>query len=135
LVGNTFATVANHFGLNVVPPNYLQGFDTHSLALGSKGKGKFKEIEFDAAFAQAASSLEIVSPKVETQSSRTSMEELEAVLAKAKLDDIPVVTPDQVINEVEFKRFVRFNLPTMHPLTSCPFRKSLGAVAKFRPAP
>jgi hypothetical protein len=118
-----------------MPPSYLQGFDAHSLALDSKGKGKFKEIDFDAAFAQAASSFEIVSPKVEARSSRTSMEELEAGLAKAKLDDIPVLTPDQVLNQVEFKRFVRFNLSTMHPLISCPFRKRLGAIAKFRPAP
>ncbi|KAH9978583.1 hypothetical protein BGW80DRAFT_1279764 [Lactifluus volemus] len=104
LVGNTFTAAANRFGLNVMPPSYLQGFDAHSLALDSKGKGKFKEIDFDAAFAQAASSFEIVSPKVEARSSRTSMEELEAGLAKAKLDDIPVLNPDQVLNQVEFKR-------------------------------
>jgi hypothetical protein len=104
LVGNAFAT-ANRFGLNSVPPSHLQGFDAHSLVLDVKGKGKFKETDFDAAFAQAASSIDTVSTKAKAQSSGTSdqVDELETDFSKAKLDD---VNPDEGIYQAEFKRFV-----------------------------
>ena len=112
LVGSAFAT--NRFGLNSVPPGYRQGFDTRSLVLDIKGKGKFKETDFDAAFAQAASSLEIVPTKVEPQSSGTSdqVDELETALGKVKLDDIPVI-PDEFIHQIDFQRLVGSNASTM----------------------
>jgi hypothetical protein len=111
LAGNAFGTVANRFDLNAMPQSYRQGFDAHATALDVKGKGKFKETDFDAAFAQAASSLETAPIKAEARISRTSeLEELEVELGKAKLDDIPVVTPDELIDEVDFKRFVGSNV-------------------------
>jgi hypothetical protein len=112
LVENAFAR--NRFGLNSVPPSYLQGFDTRSLVLDIKGKGKFKETDFDAAFAQAASSLEIVTTKVEPQSSGTSdqVDDLVSVLGKVKLDDVSII-PDEFIHQIDFKRLVGSNASTM----------------------
>jgi hypothetical protein len=112
LAGNAFGTVANRFGLNTVPQSYLQGFDVHATPFDVKGKGKFKETDFDAVFAQAISSLETAPTKVEARISGTSdpVEELEAELGKAKLDDIRLLTPDELIGEVDFKRFVGSNV-------------------------
>jgi peroxin-5 len=114
LAGNVFGTMANRFGLNMMPQNYLQGFDLQSPILDIKGKGKFKETDFDAAFAQVASSLETGSAKVEGQTSGTvdPVEELEKDLGEAKLDDVAVVTPEDAIRQVEFKRFVAPNPST-----------------------
>jgi hypothetical protein len=117
LVGNSFTTMTNRFGLNSVPPSYRQGFDTHSLVLDIKGKGKFKETDLDAAFARAASSLEIVPAKVEPQSSGTSdpvddLDDLETVLGEVKLDDEPLIR-DEGIYQLDFKRFVGSNVSTI----------------------
>jgi hypothetical protein len=106
--------VANRFGLNLVPQNYRQGFAAHSPVLDIKGKGKFKETDFDAAFAQAMSSFEAAHAKVEEQTSGAvdPVEELEKDLGQAKLDDVSVVTPEEAIRQVEFKRFVVANAVT-----------------------
>jgi peroxin-5 len=111
MAGNAFGTVANRFGLNLVPQNYRQGFAAHSPVLDSNGKGKFKEIDFDAAFAQVVSSFETAHAKVEEQTSGVvdPVEELEKDLRQAKLDDVSVVTPEEAIRQVEFKRFVVVN--------------------------
>jgi hypothetical protein len=100
--------MANRFGLNVVSPNFRQGFDVPSPVLDIKGKGKFKETDFDAAFAQVASSLDTATTKVEDRTAVAvdPVEELEKDLSQAKLDEVPVVTPEDAIRHVEFKRFV-----------------------------
>ena len=56
--------MANRFGLNMMPQNYRQGFDVPSPVLDIKGKGKLKEMDFDAAFAQVASSLDTAKVEV-----------------------------------------------------------------------
>jgi len=108
LSGNAFGTVANRFGLNLVPQNYRQGFQARSPVLDSKGKGKFKETDFDAAFAQVVSSFETAPFKVEEQTSGAvdPVEDLEKDLGQAKLDDVSIVSPEEAIRHVEFKRFV-----------------------------
>jgi hypothetical protein len=93
-----------NFGLNAAPQAYLQGFDVHSDV---KGKGKFKETDFDAAFAQAASSISTTSAKIETQSSGDAVDELEKDLNNARLDDATAATPEGLLGNVEFKRSVR----------------------------
>jgi peroxin-5 len=105
LAGNTFGTLTNRFGSNLVPQNYRQGFQAHSPVLDIKGKGKFKGIDFDAAFAQALSPFETAPAKVEEQTSGAvdPVEELERDLGQAKLDDVPVVTPEEAIRNVEFR--------------------------------
>ena len=121
LAGNAFGTMANRFGLNLVPQNYRQGFQAQSPVLDIKGKGKFKETDFDAAFAQAVSSFETAPTKVEEQTSGVvdPVEELEKDLGQAKLDDVPV-TPEEAIRNLEFKGFVIANAVTTtlmaHPL-------------------
>ncbi|SRR6266851_2024673 len=114
LAGN-FGTMANRFGLNVVSQNYRQGLDVPSAVLDIKGKGKFKETDFDAAFAQVASSLDTTRARVEDSTSAAvdPVEELEKDLSQAKLDDVPVVTPEDAIRHVEFKKFVVLGVPTV----------------------
>ena len=100
--------MTNRPGLNVVPQNFRQGFDASSAVVDIKGKGKFKETDFDAAFAQVASSLDTAIGKVEdrTAAAVDPMEELEKDLSQAKLHDVPVVTPEDAIRHVEFKKSV-----------------------------
>jgi peroxin-5 len=100
LIGNGFGTMTNRFGLNAAPQAYLQGFDAHADV---KGKGKFKETEFDAAFAQAASSITVAPAKIEAQSSGDTLDELEKELNNARLDDVPTGTPEELLRNVEFK--------------------------------
>ena len=112
LAGNAFGTVANRFGHSLVPQNYRHGFQAHSPALDIKGKGKFKETDFDAAFAQVVSSFETVPAKAEEQTSGAvdPVEELEKGLDQARLDDdVPIVTPEEALHNVEFRRFVLVN--------------------------
>jgi len=105
--------VSNRFALNLVPQNYRQGFEARLPVFDIKGKGKIKETDFDAAFAQFVSSPETASAKVEpTSGSVDPVEELERDLNQAKLDDVPVVSPEEAIREVEFKRFVGANAST-----------------------
>jgi hypothetical protein len=105
--------VSNRFGLNLVPQNYRQGIDARSPVLDIKGKGKIKETDFDAAFAQVVSSLETASARVEPTSGLVDpVEELEKDLNQAKLDDVPVVTAEEAMRHVEFKRFVVVNAST-----------------------
>ena len=114
LTGNAFGTVSNRFGLNLVPQNYHQGFEPRSPVLDIKGKGRIKETDFDAAFAQVVSSLETAPAKVEpTSGSVDPVEELEKDLNQAKLDDVPVVTSEEAMPHVEFKRFVAANESTV----------------------
>jgi len=81
-----------------------------------KGKGKIKETEFDAAFAQVVSSLDTTPTKVEpTPGSIDPVEELEKDLNQAKLDDVPVVTSEEAMHHVEFQRFVAANASTTDP--------------------
>ena len=116
LTGNTFGTVSNRFGLDLVPQNYRQGFQARSAVLDIKGKGKIRETDFDAAFAQVFSSLETAPAKIEpTSGSVDPVGELEKDLNQAKLDDVPVVTPEEAIRNVEFKRFVAANASTANP--------------------
>jgi hypothetical protein len=125
--------VSNRFGLNLVPQNYLQGFEARSPALDIKGKGKIKGTDFDAAFAQVVSSLETTTAKVEpTSGSVDPVEELEKDLNQAKLDDVPVVSPEETIRHVEFKRFVAANASTA-TLTEYLLQR-LGPDAEFRHA-
>ena len=113
LTGNVFGTVSNRFGLNLVPQNYRQGFEARSPVLDINGKGKIKETDFDAAFAQVVSSLETATAKVEpTSGSVDPVEDLEKDLNHAKLDDVPVVNPEEAIGHMEFKRFVAANSST-----------------------
>ena len=105
--------MSNHSGLNLVPQNYRQGFEGRSAVLDIKGKGKIKETDFDAAFAQFVSPLQTAPTKVEpTSGSADPMEELETDLNRANLDDVPVVTPEEAISHVEFGRFVAANAST-----------------------
>ena len=115
LARNAFGTMASRFGLNMMPPNYRQGLDVPSSVLDIKGKGKLKETDFDAAFAQIASSLDTAPVKVEdrTLAAVDPVEELEKDLSQAKLDDVPLVTPEDAIRHVEFKRFVVLTVPTI----------------------
>ena len=113
LTGNAFGTVPNRFGLNLVPQNYRQGFEARSPIFDIKGKKKIKETDFDAAFAQVFSSLEISPARVEsTLGSVDPVEEPEKNLNQARLDDVSAVTPDDTIQPVEFKRFVAANAST-----------------------
>jgi peroxin-5 len=109
--------MTSRFGLNMMPQNYRQGFDVPSsvLDIKGKGKGKLKETDFDAAFAQVASSLDTAPAKVEgrTLAAVDPVEELEKDLSQAKLDDVPLVTPEDAIRHVEFKRFVVLSVPTV----------------------
>jgi hypothetical protein len=105
--------MANRFGLNVVSQNYRQGLDVPSAVLDIKGKGKFKETDFDAAFAQVASSLDTPARVEDSTSAVDPVEELEKDLSQAKLDDVPVVTPEDAIRHVEFKRFVVLGVLTV----------------------
>ncbi|KAH9040745.1 peroxisome targeting signal receptor [Lactarius pseudohatsudake] len=98
LIGNGFGTMGSRFGLNAAPQAYLQGFDAHADV---KGKGKFKEIDFDAAFAQAASS--ITPAQIEIQSSGDAVDELAKDLNNARLDEVPAATPEELLGEAEFK--------------------------------
>ncbi|KAH8990526.1 peroxisome targeting signal receptor [Lactarius akahatsu] len=98
LIGNGFGTMGSRFGLNAAPQAYLQGFDAHADV---KGKGKFQETDFDAAFAQAASS--ITAAQIEIQSSGDAVDELEKDLNNARLDDVPAATPEDLLGEAEFK--------------------------------
>ena len=119
LAGNAFGTVANRFGHSLVPQNYRHGFQAHSPVLDIKGKGKFKETDFDAAFAQVVSSFETVPAKAEEQSlgAVDPVEELEVGLGQARLDDdVPVVTPEEAIHNVEFRRFVLVNAVNVVPM-------------------
>ena len=110
LTGNAFGTVSNHFGLNLVPQNYRQGFEARMPVLDIKGKGKIKETDFDAAFAQFVSPLQTPPAKAEPTSGSTDpMEELEKDFNQANLGD---VTPEEAISHVEFKRFVAANAST-----------------------
>ena len=112
--------MSNRFGLNLVPQNYYQGFEARSPVLDIKGKGKIKETDFDAAFAHVVSSLETAPAKVEpTSGSVDSVEELEGNLNRVKLDDVPVVTPEEAIGHVEFKKCVAVNVSTV-TLTAYP---------------
>lgn len=106
--------VSNRFGLNLLPLNYHQGFEARSPVLDIKGKGKIKETDFDAAFAQVVSSLETAPAKVEPTSGLVDpVEELENVFNRAaKLDDVPVVTPEEALRHVDFKRCVGANAST-----------------------
>lgn len=105
--------MSNRFGLNLVPQTYSQGFEARSPVLDIKGKGKIKETDFDAAFAQVASSLETAPAKVEpTSGSVDPVEELENDLNRTKLDDVPVVTPEEAIHHMDFKRCVATNTST-----------------------
>ncbi len=115
LAGNAFGTMAGLFGLNMMPQNYRQGFDVPSPVLDIKGKGKLKETDFDAAFAQVASSLDTATAKVEDRTSAAvdPVEQLEKDLSQAKLDDVPLVTPEDAIRHVEFKRFVVLSMLTI----------------------
>lgn len=99
--------MANRFGLSAAPQAYLQGFNAHTDV---KGKGKFKETEFDAAFAQAASSITVAPAKMETQSSEDTVDELEKELNNARLDDVPTATPEDLLRNVEFKRSARLSV-------------------------
>lgn len=114
LTGNAFGTVSTRFGLNFAPLNYHQGFEARSPGFDVKGKGKIKETDFDAAFAQVVSSLETAPPKVETTSgSEDPVEELENIFNRAaKLDEGPVVTTEEALGNVEFKRYVGANAST-----------------------
>ncbi len=116
--GNAFGTVANRFALNLVPQTYRPGFEARPPVLDIKGKGKIKETDFDAVFAQVVSSLETGPANVD-QTSRVvdPVEGLERDLGQAKLDDVPVVTPEEAIHHVEFKRFVVLN-PATASMTS-----------------
>ncbi|KAH9002058.1 peroxisome targeting signal receptor [Lactarius hatsudake] len=98
LIGNGFGTMGSRFGLNAAPQAYLQGFDAHADV---KGKGKFKETDFDAAFAQAASS--ITAAQIEIQSSGDAVDELEKDLNNARLDDVPAATTEELLGDAEFK--------------------------------
>ena len=119
LTGNAFGTVSNRFGFNIVPQNYHQGFEARSPILDIKGKGKIKETDFDAAFAQVVSSLETVPAKVEPTSGLVDpVEELENGLNRAKLDDVPVVNPEEAMSHIKFKRCVAANALTA-TLTAC----------------
>jgi hypothetical protein len=110
LTGNAFGTVSNRFGLNLVPQNYRQGFEARSQILDIKGKGKIKGTDFDAAFAQVVSSVDTAATKVEpTSESVDPVEELEKGLNQTKLDDVPIVTPEEAMRHVEFQRFVAAN--------------------------
>ncbi|KAF8274493.1 peroxisome targeting signal receptor [Lactarius quietus] len=100
LMGNGFGIMANRFGVNAAPQGYLQGFDAHADV---KGKGKFKETDFDAAFAQAASSITATSAKIETQSSGDAVDDLEKDLNNARLDDASATTPEGLLGSVGFK--------------------------------
>ena len=114
LTGNAFGTVSNRFGLNLVPQNYRQGFEPRSPVLDIKGKGKIKETDFDEACAQVVSSLETALANVEpTSGSVDSVEELEKDLNQAMLDDVQVFTAEEVMRDVEFKRFVAANRSTV----------------------
>jgi len=97
--------MANRFGLDMMPQNYRQGFDVPSPVLDIKGKGKLKETDFDAAFAQVASSLDTTTAKVEVRTSAAvdPVVELEKGLSQAKLDDVPLVIPEDGVRHVEFK--------------------------------
>lgn len=110
--------MASRFGFNMMPQHYRQGFDVPSPILDIKGKGKLKETDFDAAFAQVASSLDTAPAKVEDRTSAAvdPVEELQKDLSQAKLDDVPLVTPEDAIRHVEFKRFVDLSVPNI----SCP---------------
>lgn len=107
--------MANRFGLNMMPQNYRQGFDVPSPVLDIKGKGKLKETDFDAAFAQVASSLDTAPAKLEVRTSAAvdPVAELEKDLSQAKLDDVPLVTPEDAVRHVEFKRSVVLSVPTI----------------------
>ena len=107
--------MTSRFGLNMMPQNYRQGFDVPSPVLDIRGKGKLKETDFDAAFAQVASSLDTTRAKVEDRTSAVvdPVAELEKDLSQAKLDDVPLVIPDDAIRHVEFKRSVVPSVPTI----------------------
>jgi len=104
LGGNVFGTVPNRFGLN---QTYRQGLDIQSPVFDVKGKGKFKEPDFDAAFAQVTSSFEMASVKVKDEA--PGIEDLAKDLGQATLDD---VTPED-IRDVEFRRLADPCMPTM----------------------
>lgn len=95
--------MTNGYGLNATPQAFLQGFDAHADV---KGKGKFKETDFDAAFAQAATSITATTAKIETQSSGDAVDELEKDLNSARLDDAVAATPEGLLGSVGFKRSV-----------------------------
>ncbi|KAI0305738.1 hypothetical protein B0F90DRAFT_1815316 [Multifurca ochricompacta] len=84
LAGGALGTLVNRFGFNA---------------------GKFKETDFDAAFAQAASSFDVAPTEVDVGASNAAdpVEELERDLSKSKLDNVPVVTPEEAIRHVEFE--------------------------------
>lgn len=115
LIGNGFGTMANRFGLNAAPQAYLQGFDAHADV---KGKGKFKEAEFDAAFAQAASSIITTPARIETQSSGDTVDELEKELNNTRLDDAPTATPEDLLRNVEFQRSVHSSISVVKLMVS-----------------
>lgn len=100
MVRNGFGMMANGFGLNAAPQAFLQGFDAHADV---KGKGKFKETDFDAAFAQAASSITATTAKIETQPSGDAVDELEKDLNKARLEDAAAATPEGLLGSVGFQ--------------------------------
>ena len=102
--------MGNGFGLNAAPQAYLQGFDAHADV---KGKGKFKETDFEAAFAQAASSITATSAKIETQSSGDAVDELEKDLSNARLDEAPTAPPEELLGSVGFQRSVHSNVLTL----------------------
>lgn len=95
--------MSNGYGLNTTPQAFLQGFDAHADV---KGKGKFKETDFDAAFAQAATSITATTAKIETQSSGDAVDELEKDFSSARLDDAVAATPEGLLGSVGFKRSV-----------------------------
>ncbi|KAI0266835.1 peroxisome targeting signal receptor [Gloeopeniophorella convolvens] len=100
--GSAFGTMANRYGgFNGMPQNYLQSFDGQAPVLDIKGKGKFKETDFDAAFAQVASSFETTPAQAEALAD--PVVELEKDLGKTSLDDAPAATPEEVLGHVEFK--------------------------------
>lgn len=102
-MGNGYGMMGNGFGLNAAPQAFLQGFDAHADV---KGKGKFQETDFDAAFAQAASSITATTAKIETQSSGDVVDELEKDLNKARLEDAAAATPEGLLGSVGFQRSV-----------------------------
>jgi peroxin-5 len=83
-------------------PSFFQGFNVASPSLAdmSKGKGKAREADFEAAFAQAAASLQ---NQQQSSSSIVELDDTAAALEQA-MENVKLGDPDTT--NAEFKEFV-----------------------------
>ena len=98
------------------PPSFFPGISVNTTIVEGKGKGKAREVDFEAAFAQVAAS---ISPQAET-STTDSVDTITTTLNDTSLAD-----PENT----EFRQFVLFNQRNRDSLI---YATKIGSGTNFR---